>query len=152
MSQQSRVIFSFDNDEIMPLVLGWGHGLKHENMCFWETISCEKRQDGGIKECVKKALYKNALVDIFLTFVVKNGYDILERGIVKVNNKECNIIDCRSYYSLQIGEYCYDNICVIRLPCNIFESSGISTTYTTNNTSVDRAGIANIMTVSKINS
>jgi len=121
MTQQSRVVFSFDKDEILPTFLGWGHGLKEENMCLWETIYCEKKQDGKIKECIKKALYKNIHIDIFLTFVVNDKCETFEKGIIKFANKEYNIIDCRSYYSLQIENWCYDGISVIKLPYNIFE-------------------------------
>ena len=72
MTQQRRIIFSFDKDEIMPTFLGWGHGLKEENMCFFEMISCVKTQDGTRKEYTERALYKNKTVDMFLTFALKN--------------------------------------------------------------------------------
>jgi hypothetical protein len=153
MSQQTRLVFSFDKDEIMPTFLGWGHGLKEENMCFWETISCEKTEDSTIKEYTKKALYKDAEVYIFLKFIEKNGYDTLEKGVAKVGDKECVIIDLRSYYSLQIGQYCYDNISVIKLPYNIFDSAGMSANGTSSDSGLKTSrttGVANVMTAPEI--
>jgi hypothetical protein len=155
MPKQRRIVFSFDNDEIMPTFLGWGHGLKEENMCFFELISCVKTQDGTRKECLERALYKNKIVDMFLSFVLKNEYYILEKGVVKVDDKEYNIIDCRSYYSLQIGQYCYDNISVIKLPCNIFDSTRLSANGTSSDTSLNASGatsITNMMTAPEISS
>jgi hypothetical protein len=155
MTQQRRIIFSFDKDEIMPTFLGWGHGLKEENMCFFEIISSVKTQDGSRKEYIERALYKNKTVDVFLTFALKNEYYILEKGVVKVDNKECNIIDCRSYYSLQIGQYCYDNITVIKLPYNIFELSRMSANGASINTGLNASAatsIANVMTAPEISS
>jgi len=153
MSQQTRLVFSFDKDEIMPTFLGWGHGLKEENMCFWETISCEKTEHDTIKEYTKKALYKDVEVYIFLKFIVKNGYDTLEKGIVKVGDKECVVIDLRSYYSLQIGQYCYDNISVIKLPYNIFDLAGVSANGASTNSGLKTTrttGVANVMTAPEI--
>jgi len=153
MTQQRRIIFSFDKDEIMPTFLGWGHGLKEENMCFFEMISCVKTQDGTRKEYTEKALYKNKTVDMFLTFILKNEHYILEKGVIKVDDKECNIIDCRSYYSLQIGQYCYDNISVIKLPCNIFDSSEVSANSTSSNSGLNASSttsVTNVMTAPEI--
>lgn len=153
MSQQTRLVFSFDKDEIIPTFLGWGHGLKEENMCFWETISCEKTADGIIKDYAKKAIYKDVEVHIFLKFIVKNGYDALEKGIVKVGGKECAVIDLRSYYSLQIGQYCYDNISVIKLPYNIFDSAGMSANGTSSDSGLNTSGttgVTNVMTAPEI--
>ena len=155
MTQQRRIIFSFDKDEIMPTFLGWGHGLKEENMCFFEMISCVKTQDGTRKEYTERALYKNKTVDMFLTFALKNEYYILEKGVVKVDNKECNIVDCRSYYSLQIGQFCYDNITVIKLPYNVFELTGMSANGTSSYARTDATGttsVANMMTAPEISS
>lgn len=155
MTQQRRIVFSFDKDEIMPTFLGWGHGLKEENMCFFEIISCVKTKDGTRKEYTEKALYKNKTVEMFLTFVLKNEHYILEKGFVKVDNKGCNVVDCRSYYSLQVGQFCYDNITVIKLPYNVFDSTGMSANGTLTNTGIDAAGatrIANMMSAPEISS
>jgi len=155
MTQQRRIIFSFDKDEIMPTFLGWGHGLKEENMCFFEMISCVKTQDGTRKEYTEKALYKNKTVDMFLTFSLKNEHYILEKGVVKIDNKECNIIDCRSYYSLQIGQYCYDNISVVKLPYNIFDSARMSANSATANPGLNASSatcVANVMSAPEISS
>ena len=155
MTQQRRIIFSFDKDEIMPTFLGWGHGLKEENMSFSEIISCVKTEDGTRKEYTEKALYKNKTVHMFLTFALKNEYYILEKGVVKVDDKECNIIDCRSYYSLQIGQYCYDNISAIKLPYNIFDSTTMSANGTSFDSGLNASAttcIANMMTAPEISS
>jgi hypothetical protein len=119
--KQTRVVFSFDNNEIMPSVLGWGHGLKEENICWWETISCEKNEN--CIECNKRANFKDKIVDIFFKIKYENPDDYfgkLDNGIVKLDGKECNILDYKCYRSLQIGQWCYDNISVIKLPYNIF--------------------------------
>jgi len=155
MTQQKRLVFSFDKDEIMPTFLGWGHGLKEENICWWETISCKEKQNGTIKEYLKRAIYKDIEVDIFLTFVVKNEYDILEKGFVKVGNKECSVIDLRSYYSLQVDKWCYDDISVIKLPYNIFDSTRMSANSATANAGLNTSsatGITNMMTAPEISS
>lgn len=155
MTQQSRVIFSFDKDEILPTFLGWGHGLKEENICWWETVSCEKKQDGTRKEYIKKAFYKNIPVDIFLTITLKNEYDTFEKGVIRFNNKEYDVIDYKSYYSLQIDKWCYDNISAIKLPCNIFDSTTISANGTSFDSGLNASTttrIANMMTAPEISS
>jgi hypothetical protein len=118
-------------------------------------ISCVKTQDGTRKEYTEKALYKNKTVDMFLTFSLKNEHYILEKGVVKIDNKECNIIDCRSYYSLQIGQYCYDNISVVKLPYNIFDSARMSANSATANPGLNASSatcVANVMSAPEISS
>ena len=155
MTQQSRVVFSFDKDEILPTFLGWGQGLKEKNICCWETVSCEKKDDGSSKKYIKRAFYKNIPVDIFLTIALKNEYDLFEKGIIRVNNKECEIIDYKSYYSLQIDNWCYDNISAIKLPYNIFDSTAMSANGTSFDSGLNASAatrIANMMTAPEISS
>lgn len=155
MTQKSRVVFSFDKEEIMPTFLGWGHGLKEENICLWETVSCENILNGRTKIYMKRAVYKNMIIDISLIYELENGYDTLKKGILKVDNKECNIIDLRCYQSLQIGQFCYDNISVIKLPYNVFESTRMSTNGASIDARADATGatrVANMVTAPEISS
>ena len=59
----------------------------------------------------KKFMKGEKRVDLFLTHVE----DKFVRGFLYYDNKEIPILDHRTYYSLQIEEFAYDNIAVVRL-------------------------------------
>lgn len=109
---QERIVFSFGEDEYLPIITATGHGLKEKNVfiCNSELLVNIKNYYVTHKKIIEKEMH------IFLTYGNKN----LIRGFLYFNGKECEIIDHRKYESLQIGEFCYGNINVIRLSENPF--------------------------------
>jgi len=134
MTIEHRLVFSYDSDEIIPTFLGFGHGLKNENLVTCtSTVSCNT----GTFFVVKKLMeFKNKKIEMYLTFSLVNPKDEEEkekeanvertpsygftRGVLYVDKKNYNIKFYGQYNSLQIGEWCYDNIGVVRLESNIF--------------------------------
>lgn len=131
-SFQHRLVFSYDSQEIIPTFLGFGHGLKNENLAICTSTVCTKNEAYFV---VKKTLnFKNKNIEIYLTFSLvspNNGEEkeaIVERtpsygfknGVLYIDKKSYNIKFYGQYNSLQIGEWCYDNIGVVKLESNIF--------------------------------
>jgi hypothetical protein len=140
MTIEHRLVFSYDPDEIIPTFLGYGHGLKHENLAkCTSTISCKSDTFFVVKKLME---FKNKNIEMYLTFSLVNPKDEEEkeekeekekeanvertpsygftRGVLYVDKKSYNIKFYGQYNSLQIGEWCYDNIGVVRLESNIF--------------------------------
>jgi hypothetical protein len=128
MTIEHRLVFSYDPDEIIPIFLGYGHGLKHENLVkCTSTISCKTDTFFVVKKTME---FKNKNIEIYLTFSLvspKDGEEREEkpyygftRGVLYIDKKSYNIKFYGQYNSLQVGEWCYDNIGVVKLESNIF--------------------------------
>jgi hypothetical protein len=119
---QHRIAFSFDNDEYLPRIIGFGHNLKEENVCMCTSSIVEQTNERLIVR--KNMNIHNNDIEIIV------NYDLLVTGAqfvaasltMKTGDKEKKYIIpyYNSYKSLQIGKYGYDNIDVVKLPCNIF--------------------------------
>ena len=109
-----RVLFSYGSDEYLPVLLGYGHNLKEENLCKGELIELES--DETNKKYKIETQCKNKNAEIFLTYTNEKLVDCH----VKLEDSKLPIRDYRRYWSLQIGEYCYDDVHVFRLENNIF--------------------------------
>ena len=108
-----RVLFSYGEDEHLPILIGYGHNLKKDNLTIGEVMDLESGDN--TQNCIIKTKYKKNDTNIYLSFannMVSNMY-------MTINNKKNDIIDYKRYVSLQIGEYCYDNIHAFRIPENI---------------------------------
>ena len=112
-----RVVLSWGNDEHLPVLLDIGHNLKEENLYDCESNLLMNSEDYFIIQ--RQFLHNDKEVNMFLT----HYKDRLSRGFLYYNNKEFNVIDHKTYCTLQIGKFCYDNINVVRLNQNPFDES-----------------------------
>lgn len=126
------LVFSYDSNESIPIILGYGHELKPENIVKCTSkLSCKTDTFFVIK---KTMTFKNNNIEIYLTFSLrtpkdgdgdgdeneKRPYYDFSRGFIYIDKKSFNIKYYAQYNSLQIGECCYDNIGVVKLDYNIF--------------------------------
>jgi hypothetical protein len=126
MTSKHRIVFSYGDDNHFPIMLGWGHNLKEKNMCMCDSSIIEQTDETIV---VKKTMN---IHDMDIELLVKYEVSFNNAGKKEskyssaklvAGNKEYNIPLYGSYLSLQIEKYCYDNIDVVRLPCNIFDTS-----------------------------
>ena len=110
-----RVVLSWGDNEFLPILLNIGHNLKEENLYNCESNLIMSSQDYFMIH--RTFLYNNMQVNMFFTHYKEK----FSRGFLYYNNKEFNIIDHRTYVSLQIGQYCYDNINIVRLSQSPFD-------------------------------
>jgi len=78
---------------------------------------------------------KNKHIEIYLTYSLvssKEGEENDEnpqygfsRGVLYIDKKSYNIKFYGQYNSLQLGEWCYDNIGVVKLDSNIFAEDSV---------------------------
>jgi hypothetical protein len=122
------LVFSYDPEEIIPSFLGFGHGLKSENLVKCNSkLSC-KTDTFYVSH--KTMDFKNKHIEMYITFSLKpseegeegeeNGYYYFSRGVIYIDKKSYDIKNYTSYNSLQIDKWCYDNIGVVKLDSNIF--------------------------------
>ena len=120
------LVFSYDPEEIMPTFLGFGHGLKSENLVKCTSkLSCKTDTFFVVK---KNMDIKNKHIEIYLTYSLvaseedKEGNEqySFRSGILYIDKKSYNIKNYAAYNSLQIEKWCYDNIGVVKLESNIF--------------------------------
>lgn len=112
-----RLAFCFGKDVYLPILLGFSTHLYEENLRMCKSKLVFSNSDYSV---VHKRIPDES-VDIFITYSEKSPFGFI-RGYVYKNGKEYVISDTRAYASLQIGKYCYDNICAIKLDENIFVS------------------------------
>jgi len=107
-----RVVLFFEKDEYMPIVLAIGHNLKEKNIYKCESNVILRNQDNIIihKKCEE--------FDIFLTYCKDN----LLRGFLYTKNGEKEVLGASTFSSLQIEQFCYDNICVVKLSKDPFST------------------------------
>jgi hypothetical protein len=124
------LVFSYDPEEIMPTFLGFGHGLKSENLAKCTSkISCKTDTFFVVK---KNMDIKNKHIEMYLTYSLvaseeeggKEEYGFT-RGILYIDKKSYNIKNYAAYNSLQIDKWCYDNIGVVKLESNIFTEDSV---------------------------
>jgi len=124
MTSKHRIVFSYGDDDHFPVMLGWGHNLKEKNMCMCDSSITEQTDETIV---VKKTMN---IHDMDIEILIKYAVSFNDAGEKEskyssaklvAGNKEYNIPLYGSYLSLQIEQYCYDNIAVVRLPCNIFD-------------------------------
>jgi hypothetical protein len=124
------LVFSYDSsaNEYVPQILGWGHGLKQENLV--RCTSMIEVNNDSYYVVKKNTEFKNKKIEITLTFNKcesdtkeghKAGEYYLSQGTLYSDGKSFNVLQYCGYYSLQIGEFCYDNIYVIRLSRDFLE-------------------------------
>jgi hypothetical protein len=112
----SHIVLTWEKDEYVPIFMATGHNLKEANRFFCDT-QVALLNNPNFFMIHKKVNKDDKKMDIFLTH---GENDVLIRGFLYYNNKEYKVLEHRSYDSLQIEQWCYGNISVIRLEENIF--------------------------------
>jgi len=113
-SKMVRVVFSYGDDEHMPVLIGYGHNLKEENLCKGELTQIEK--DNISSKYKIHSHCKGKEINIFLTYSKKELTDCH----IMLDDVKIPVKDYRLYWSLQIGQFCYDDVHVFRLNNSIF--------------------------------
>jgi hypothetical protein len=122
------LVFSYGDDEYIPTFLGYGHGLKSENLVKCSSkLSCKSDNFYVLQ---KKMDIKNKHIEMYLTFSLvtpedeeEKSYYNFTRGVIYIDRKSYNIKNYTVYNSLQVENWCYDYIAVVKLESNIFEDS-----------------------------
>jgi len=118
MANQS-VVFSYGENEYLPLICTIGHNLKEENVCVAEVI--EEKIDELTRTLKMRARIKNKNIEIFSKYQNDGTFWKFSEGFLDLGKKKIPINNYRRYASLQIDGWCYDNIDGIRLQCNLFD-------------------------------
>lgn len=106
-------VFSFEKKDDFPVVLGRTFDLKEDNIRPSTTHVAMMAEN---HYTIHRKIEPN--IDIVLTFSV-HPYAFV-RGYVYANDKEYQVVKTANYRSLQIGNFCYDNICAVQIDTNIF--------------------------------
>jgi hypothetical protein len=76
--------------------------------------------------------FKNKHIEMYITFSLvtpkegeENEYYNFTRGVIYIDKKSYDIKNYTSYNSLQIEQWCYDNISVVKLDSNIFAEDSV---------------------------
>ena len=109
---KQRIVLSWEEDENLPTFIDIGHNLKPANLFLCESELLMNIADYYIIH--KRFMHGEKAINIFVTHSDKK----LVRGFLYCNNKEYVINEHKTYASLQIGDWCYDNIAVVRLSEN----------------------------------
>jgi hypothetical protein len=116
------IVLSWDPEESVPPITGCFHGLKSKNL--FSCVSTILFSNENYTIVKKTGTLNDVELNIILTYYTsrekphENGFI---RGYLYVNKKEHKIKSAYVYSSLQIGEWCYDNIQIVQLDTNIFE-------------------------------
>jgi len=112
------LVFSYGDDEHVPIYTCVGSKLKTKNVCRSLSSVIEKTETVQVVE--KKTLFNEKEIIVRVRYNIENDYYDFLDGTLIMNETEHPVLLCRSFRSLQIEDWCYDNIDVVRLPNNIF--------------------------------
>lgn len=110
MKMQHRIVLSYGDDEHLPIIAMIGCNLKEKNLCA--CVSKKSVKNGDYTIIHEALICQTKDIDTFITYKDKE----FVRGFLYIDGKEYPILHCYTYASLQIEQYCYDNIAGIRLP------------------------------------
>jgi hypothetical protein len=114
-----NIIFSYKEEEFLPTLIGFGHNLKSENLCKGEITIINKGTAIIVNKI--KTNHKNKEIEIDIKFSVENERAQFMDAHLYIDNTTIKIEEYKRYVSLQIEDWCYDNVYAFRLPYNIFE-------------------------------
>lgn len=113
------IVFSYDEDEHIPVLLGWGHNLKHENMGNFTLSLAIENENRTIS---RKGKLRDIEAEIKIFHRTDNNDKVsFDTGVLTMNEKQFPIKMYAIYNSLQIENYCYDYIAVVKLTENPFQ-------------------------------
>jgi len=121
MATTQRVVFSYGENEYLPLICDIGHNLKEENICMAQVI--EEKIDELTITIKMRVCIKNKNIEIFSKYLNNDNFWRFSEGFLEIDNKKIPIHDYRRYASLQIDGWCYDNIDGIRLQSDLFDDA-----------------------------
>jgi hypothetical protein len=124
-SDTHRIIFSYQDNEHIPIVLGFSHGLKSKNLCLGKSNIVFRNKAYSIVQ--KVAMLNNKEIKMLLTYSYFDDRETFVRGFLYIDGKEHLIQFCAMYNSLQIEDACYDRIMIIKLNDDIFEGNPANT-------------------------
>jgi len=143
-----RICFSYGDDEYLPVFTILGANLKQKNLFYCESTKTIKNGDYTIvssritEENLKptysttninygslvpqmcsakknKRLKDDETINMLITY---NETGFL-RGFLYIKGKEYPILNYKTYVSMQIENFAYDNIAILRLPNNFAEGN-----------------------------
>jgi hypothetical protein len=116
------IVLSWEADESVPPLTGCFHGLKSNNVFYCVSKLLFANENYTIIK--KTGTLNNVEIDIILTYYISKETpheNKLVRGHLYINKKEHEVKSEYMYCSLQIGEWCYDNIQIVQLNADIFQ-------------------------------
>jgi hypothetical protein len=116
--EKHPIVFSYEKDEHIPVLLGYGHNLKNENLCYCKQEIVSQSDFGFTVK--KSANIFNKDVEVVIEYDIVDGNERYRSGAVCIDNIAYEIDFYGYYNSLQIGEWCYDRIGVVKLSANPF--------------------------------
>lgn len=120
-----RIVLSYGDDEHLPIFTCIGANLKEKNVFLCESTKIIETENHTIvrktiiKEKAMEVCYGSPPAQMFITYS-ETGF---LRGFLYIKGKEYPILDYNVYCSMQIENWCYDNIAIIRLPNNFVEGN-----------------------------
>jgi hypothetical protein len=114
------IVLSWEPGESVPPITGCFHGLKSKNVYSCTSKLLFSNENYTIIK--KTGTLNNVELDIILTYFVSkeiSNKNKFIRGYLYINKKEYEIKSEYMYHSLQIGEWCYDNIQIVQLSTSI---------------------------------
>jgi len=112
------LVFSYGKDEHVPIFSCVGSNLKTRNVCKCETQLVDNTDPLMIVS--KKTTMDGKEINMKIIYNYTDDCARFKEGTLSIDGKEYPISMCATFSSLQIEEWCYDNIDVVRLPDNIF--------------------------------
>lgn len=115
---ERHLVFSYGDDEHVPIYTCLGSKLKTKNVC--KSISTVVETTESFRVVEKKTKFNNKEIIVRIKYNIENDYCDFSNGTIQINKLEYPVILCKTFSSLQIEDWCYDNIDVVRVPSNIF--------------------------------
>jgi hypothetical protein len=116
---KKRIVLSYGEDEYLPIFVDIGHNLKSENVFQSNSTMVVNMPSHYVLHYNVDDTSKK--FDILVTHhIERENKEILLRGFLYYNNKEFVVVDHRTYATLQVGKWCYDNVCVFKISENPF--------------------------------
>ena len=118
-SQKQYIILSYEKDEHIPFLLGYSHNLKEKNLALYNSSVVYRSE--SIVTIQKTGMIQDKNISITFTLSHVNGQEEFVDGKICVNDKIYPIVSVYTYNSLQIENYCYDNIMLVKINDAVFD-------------------------------
>jgi len=118
-SQKQYIVLSYDKDEHIPFLLGYSHNLKEKNLALYNSSVIFRNE--SIVTIQKTGMIQDKDISITFTLSHVNGQEEFVSGNISVNDKLYTISGVYTYNGLQIEQYCYDNIMLVKINDSAFD-------------------------------